>query len=83
MVNVRNRYSPVNHERLGRGMDSPVGMQAGPGPRVYPPGEKAALYIPLPTAAGGYGECSAPTKQPALIVGYVEAGAQPGGGGAG
>jgi hypothetical protein len=53
------------------------------GLRVYPPGEKAALFIPLPTAAGGYGECSAPTEQPALIVGYVEAGAQPGGGGAG
>jgi hypothetical protein len=53
------------------------------GLRVYPPGERAALFLPLPTGARGYGECSLPTKQPTLIIGYVQAGAQPGGGGGG
>jgi hypothetical protein len=38
------------------------------------------MFIPLPTSAGGYGECSLTTKQPTLIVGYVQLGAQPGGG---
>ncbi len=52
------------------------------GLRVYPPGERAALFIPL-SGAGGYGECSLVTKQPTLIVGYVQAGVQPGGGGQG
>jgi hypothetical protein len=53
------------------------------GLRVYPPGERAAMFIPLPTGAGGYGECSRATKEPTLIVGYVQAGVQPGGGGRG
>jgi hypothetical protein len=47
------------------------------GLRVYPPGEKAALFVALPTASGGYGECSVATKSPALSIGYLEAGAQP------
>jgi len=50
---------------------------------VYPPGERAALFLPLPTPAGGYGECSLPTKQPTLIIGYLQPGVQPGGGGSG
>ena len=50
------------------------------GLRIYPPGQKAALFLPLPTAAGGYGECSLATKSPTLMIGYLEAGAQPGGG---
>jgi hypothetical protein len=50
------------------------------GLRVYPPGQKAALFLPLPTAAGGYGECSLTTKAPTLMIGYLEAGAQSGGG---
>jgi hypothetical protein len=53
------------------------------GLRIYPPGQKAALFLPLPTAAGGYGECSLTTKSPTLTIGYLEAGAQPGGGSAG
>jgi hypothetical protein len=50
------------------------------GLRIYPPGQQAALFLPLPTAAGGYGECSLTTKSPTLMIGYLEAGAQPGGG---
>jgi hypothetical protein len=50
------------------------------GLRIYPPGQKAALFLSLPTAAGGYGECSLPTKSPTLMIGYMEAGVQPGGG---
>jgi hypothetical protein len=50
------------------------------GLRIYPPGQKGALFLPLPTAAGGYGECSLTTKAPTLMIGYLEAGAQPGGG---
>ena len=50
------------------------------GLRIYPPGQKAALFLSLPTAAGGYGECSLTTKSPTLMIGYMEAGAQPGGG---
>jgi Protein of unknown function (DUF4232) len=50
------------------------------GLRIYPPGQKAAIFLPLPTAAGGYGECSLTTKAPTLMIGYLEAGAQPGGG---
>ena len=50
------------------------------GLRVYPPGERAPLFIPLPTSAKGYGECSVVTQQPTLIVGYVQSGVQPGGG---
>jgi hypothetical protein len=53
------------------------------GLRIYPPGERAALFIPLPTGSGGYGECSLATNQPTLIVGYVQPGVQPGGGGRG
>jgi hypothetical protein len=53
------------------------------GLRVYPPGNTAALFLPLPTPSGGYGECSLTTKQPTLIIGYLQAGAQPGGGDAG
>jgi hypothetical protein len=50
------------------------------GLRIYPPGQEAALFLSLPTAAGGYGECSLPTKSPTLMIGYMEAGVQPGGG---
>jgi hypothetical protein len=50
------------------------------GLRIYPPGQQAALFLSLPTASGGYGECSLTTKSPTLMIGYVEAGAQPGGG---
>ena len=50
------------------------------GLRVYPPGETAALFLPLATASGGYGECSLSTKQPTLTIGYLQAGMQPGGG---
>jgi hypothetical protein len=50
------------------------------GLRIYPPGQQAALFVSLPTAAGGYGECSLTTKSPTLMIGYIEAGAQPGGG---
>ncbi len=50
------------------------------GLRVYPPCEKAALFLPLATASGGYGECSLATKQPTLTIGYLQAGVQPGGG---
>jgi hypothetical protein len=50
------------------------------GLRVYPPGERAPLFIPLPTSAKGYGDCSVVTQQPTLIVGYVQSGVQPGGG---
>jgi hypothetical protein len=50
------------------------------GLRVYPPGEKAALFLPLATGSGGYGECSLTTKQPTLTIGYLQAGVQPGGG---
>jgi hypothetical protein len=53
------------------------------GLRVYPPGNTAALFLPLPTPSGGYGECSLTTRQPTLIIGYLQAGAQPGGGDAG
>jgi hypothetical protein len=53
------------------------------GLRIYPPGQKAALFLSLPTAAGGYGECSLATKSPTLMIGYMEAGVQPGGGGQG
>jgi len=51
------------------------------GLRIYPPGQQAALFLSLPTAAGGYGECSLTTKSPTLMIGYMEAGVQPGGGG--
>ena len=50
------------------------------GLRVYPPGETAALFLPLATGSGGYGECSLTTKQPTLTIGYLQAGVQPGGG---
>jgi hypothetical protein len=53
------------------------------GLRVYPPGETTALFLPLPTASGGYGECSLTTKPPTLTIGYLQTGAQPGGGDAG
>jgi len=53
------------------------------GLRVYPPGEKAALFLSLPTQAGGYGECSGTTTDPALTIGYVQAGVQSGAGGQG
>jgi hypothetical protein len=53
------------------------------GLRVYPPGEQTALFIALPSGNGGYGECSLVTEQPTLIVGYVQPGVQPGGGGNG
>ena len=53
------------------------------GLRIYPPGQTAAMFLPLPTATGGYGECSVTTQSPTLIIGYVQAGVQPGGGGVG
>ena len=53
------------------------------GLRVYPPGEKAALFLSLPTQAGGYGECSGNTPDAELTIGYLQAGVQPGGGSAG
>jgi Protein of unknown function (DUF4232) len=53
------------------------------GLRVYPPGEKAALFLSLPTQAGGYGECSGTTPDAELSIGYLQAGVQPGGGGEG
>jgi Protein of unknown function (DUF4232) len=53
------------------------------GLRIYPPGQTAALFLPLPPAANGYGECSLTTKVPTLLIGYLEAGVQPGGGGQG
>ncbi len=53
------------------------------GLRVYPPGERAALFISMPTAAGSSGECSKVTAQPMLSIGYLQLGVQPGGGGAG
>jgi len=46
------------------------------GLRIYPPGEKAALFLSLPTGSGGYGECSLP-KSPTLSIGYLQPGAQP------
>jgi hypothetical protein len=52
------------------------------GLRVYPPGEKAAVFIPR-SSAGGYGECSKPTSQPTLMIGYMQSGPQPGNGGQG
>ena len=51
------------------------------GLRVYPPGEKAALFVFLPTQVGGYGECSGATPDSALTIGYLQAGVQPGSGG--
>ncbi|HEY0933163.1 MAG TPA: DUF4232 domain-containing protein [Trebonia sp.] len=54
------------------------------GLRVYPPGEKAALFLPLATGSGGYGECSLATEGiTTLSIGYLQSGAQPGGGDAG
>jgi hypothetical protein len=53
------------------------------GLRVYPPGEKAALFLSMPTPAGGYGECSGTTPSPGLSIGYLQAGVQPGGDGEG
>jgi hypothetical protein len=53
------------------------------GLRVYPPGEKAALFLSLPTQSGGYGECSGATPDAELSIGYLQAGVQPGGGGQG
>jgi hypothetical protein len=53
------------------------------GLRVYPPGEKAALFLSMPTEAGGYGECSGATPDATMSIGYLEAGVQPGGGGEG
>jgi Protein of unknown function (DUF4232) len=53
------------------------------GLRVYPPGENAAMFLSLPTAANGYGECSVATVDPELSIGYMQGGVQPGGGGKG
>jgi len=53
----------------------PVPVQ---GLRVYPPGNKGALFISMPTAAGGYGECSVATQSPTLFIGYMQSGVQPG-----
>jgi hypothetical protein len=47
------------------------------GLRIYPPGEQAALFLSMPTASGGYGECSLATKDPSLTIGYLVAGPQP------
>lgn len=64
---------------LSRSECKPVPVR---GLRIYPPGQKAALFLPL-TSAGGYGECSAHTRQALLSIGYLQAGVQPGGGDAG
>ena len=48
------------------------------GLRVYPPGETAALFLPLATTSGGYGECSLSTKPATLTIGYLQSGVQPG-----
>jgi len=53
------------------------------GLRVYPPGEKAALFLSMPTQSGGYGECSGGTPDSDLSIGYLQAGVQPGNGGRG
>jgi hypothetical protein len=47
------------------------------GLRIYPPGERAALFLSLPTASGGYGECSGATQDPTLTIGYLQLGPQP------
>ena len=52
----------------------PVPVQ---GLRIYAPGQTAAMFIPLATTTGGYGECSGTTTSPALIIGYMQAGVQP------
>lgn len=52
------------------------------GLRIYPPGEKAALFLPM-SSNDGYGECSKTTKQPTLVIGVMQAGPQPGHGSAG
>ena len=70
----------VNASALPPAQCKPVPVR---GLRVYPPGERAALFLSLPTASGGYGECSLPTQTPTLTIGYLQAGVQPGGGGAG
>ncbi len=70
----------VNASALPPSACKPVAVR---GLRVYPPGQTAAMYLPLPTAKGGYGECSVATKQPTLIVGYMQSGVQPGGGSVG
>ena len=58
-----------------------TGQQCEPVPvrglRVYPPGEKAALFLSLPTGSGGYGECSAKTSTSTLNVGWMQPGTQP------
>jgi hypothetical protein len=51
------------------------------GLRVYPPGDTTSLFIQLGSIDGGYGECSLTTQQPTLTVGYMQSGAQAGGGG--
>jgi hypothetical protein len=48
------------------------------GLRVYPPGERAALFIASSASAGQYGECSAVTGPATLVVGYLQPGVQPG-----
>jgi Protein of unknown function (DUF4232) len=53
------------------------------GLRIYPPNEQAALFLALPTPAGGYGECSGQTRTPTLMIGYLQPGVQSGGGGQG
>lgn len=50
------------------------------GLRVYPPGEKAALFISVPTGPHGYSECSKVTKRSTLLIGYLQPGPQPGNG---
>jgi hypothetical protein len=67
----------VDAEVFPRSQCKPVSVR---GLRVYPPGEKAAMFLSLPTQAGGYGECSGTTTDPGLMIGYLQAGAQPGGG---
>ena len=53
------------------------------GLRIYPPNEQAALFLALPTPAGGYGECSGQTRTPTLMIGYLQPGVQSGGDGQG
>ena len=50
------------------------------GLRVYPPGQRAALF--LPATYDGTGVCTVATPQSLLGIGPMQAGVQPGGGSA-
>jgi hypothetical protein len=69
----------VDAAAIPRSECKPVSVR---GLRVYPPGEQDALFIQVPDI-GGYGECSLVTREPTLMIGYMQPGVQPGGGGVG